>query len=80
VFSAEKSKIVRMFADFLRPEGTGEAWIQPSAPDSCSIISIVDRVGALRTRVLPKEPSPRILALQDDFAARETVMQVMLSA
>ena len=32
-FSVEKSKIGRMFAGFVLPEGTGESQIRPSAVD-----------------------------------------------
>ena len=39
-FSAVSSKIVRMLEHFLRPEGTGEAYIWPSVADLCSILSV----------------------------------------
>ena len=45
-FSAGNSKIVRMLAHFLRPEGTGEAEIRRSAADLCSILSVENRAGA----------------------------------
>ena len=50
-FSAGKSKIVRMFAYFVRPKGTGEAQIQPSAANLCPILSVENRTGALRAIV-----------------------------
>jgi len=40
--------IVRIFAHFLRPEGTGEYWFWPLAYDSLPILSIENRFGALR--------------------------------
>jgi len=46
-FSAEDSKTMRMFAHFLRPKGTGDAWIRPPAAYLCSILSIENRAGAL---------------------------------
>jgi hypothetical protein len=58
-FSAEKSKILRMFADFVRPKGTGEAQFLPAAADSCAILSVENRAGALLHRRLLKTHSPR---------------------
>ena len=55
VFSAETSKIVRMFADSLPPKGTGETAIQAFAADSCSILSVENRAGAPSHRRLPKK-------------------------
>jgi hypothetical protein len=56
-FSAESSKIVRMFVHFLRPEGTGEAEIRPRAADLCSILSVENRAGALLTKLrTPQDP------------------------
>ena len=54
-FSKGKSKIVRMLAHFLRPEGTGEAYIWPSVADLCSILSDENRAGALSPHRLPKD-------------------------
>jgi hypothetical protein len=49
-FYNENPKIARMLAHFLRPEGTGEAWIRLSAADLCSILSVENRAGALSLR------------------------------
>jgi len=38
-----------MFAEFVRPKGTGEAQIRPAAAYSCSILSAENRAGALRS-------------------------------
>jgi hypothetical protein len=48
-FSTGKSKILSMFAilfDLRHPE---RGWIRPSAADLCSILSVENRAGALRT-------------------------------
>ncbi len=39
-----------MFADFVRPKGTKESQFRPAVADSCSILSVENRAGALRTR------------------------------
>ena len=54
-FSAENSKIARMFAHFSLPEGTGEAQIWPSAGHSGPILSFGNRAGALSRLHLPKD-------------------------
>ena len=54
-FSAENSKIVRMFAHFLLSKGLGEAQIRLSAADLCSILSVENRAGALRPVVCRKK-------------------------
>jgi hypothetical protein len=46
-FSAGKTKIALVFAHFLLPEGPEKAQIRPSAGDSCSILSVENRAGAL---------------------------------
>jgi hypothetical protein len=51
-FSAENSKIGRVLAHFLRPVGTGEAEIRPSAADLCLILSVETRAGAPSHRPL----------------------------
>jgi hypothetical protein len=48
-FSAENSKIARVSAHFLEPEGTGEARIRPYAADFRYILSVENLAGALRT-------------------------------
>jgi hypothetical protein len=64
-FSAENSKILRIFADFVRLKGTGEAQIRPTAADLCSILSVENRAGALRSR----EKSDLILFNKGRFRA-----------
>ena len=68
--SAETSKILRMLAHFLRPEGTGEAWIRPLAADLCSILSVANRAGALSKKSSPGQrlqvASPRALMARGD--------------
>jgi len=58
-FSAGSSKMLRMLARFLRPEGTGEAWVLPSAAHLCSILSVENRAGAL----------PSVVAIRSGEAA-----------
>jgi len=53
-FSAERSKIGRMFAHFLLDEGIREAQIRPPSAESCSILSVENRAGALLRHRLPK--------------------------
>jgi hypothetical protein len=45
--SADTSKILRTFAHFLPPKGTGESKFRLTADDSCSILSVENRLGAL---------------------------------
>lgn len=47
-FSADKSKILRMFAKFVRLAGTGKSQFRPVAIDSYSILSVENQAGALR--------------------------------
>ena len=54
-FSTGRSKILRTFAHFLLPKGTGEAYILPLAADLCSILSVENRAGALSPHRLPKK-------------------------
>jgi hypothetical protein len=54
-FSAENSKIARVSAHFLEPEGTGEARIRPYAADFRYILSVENLTGALRTAALNRE-------------------------
>src|SRR5258708_36810102 len=53
-FSAERSKIGRMFAQFLLDEGIREAQTRPPSAESCSILSVENRAGALLRHRLPK--------------------------
>jgi hypothetical protein len=60
-FSPGNSKTLRTFAHFLRPEGTGEAWIRPPAADLCSILSAdVEPVPFKHSSVEERSPAPKL--------------------
>ena len=66
-FSPKKSKMLRMFAKFVRFKGTGEAHVQQSAADLCSILSVEDRAGALRPISALTRPSAALSAVPFPF-------------
>jgi hypothetical protein len=72
-FSAENSKILRMFADFLLPKGTGEGRTWLAQAHSRWILSVENRAGALRGIVFSWVKHPRGLEPPDSLTGIEPV-------
>jgi hypothetical protein len=53
-----------MFAHFLLDEGIGEVQIRPPSAESCSILSVENRAGALLHHRLPKNALCQGIAFQ----------------
>ena len=77
-FSAENSKIVRMFAEFVRLKGTGESQFRPATADSCSILSVENRAGALHTSICQKNAFAKSSPFQHSARLYDTLQRIKI--